>query len=175
MIGLFDDQECKNAPLSSLSKKEFAARLGLSPARISQLVEQGLPVEASGRVPVEKATAWYAANIDPNRRKRGDGGDALQRSPRAQLDIIRAESARYRLEQERGNLIDRATANRHVFERARAERDSWLAWVSRAAPQVAGELGGDTAKAVAVLDRLVRDHLRHLSTRPLEDIGHDAD
>ena len=175
MLGLFDDELCKNAPASTLSKKEFAARIGLSPGRITQLVEAGMPVEATGRVPVERATAWYAANVDPNRRKRADkSADALDRSPRAQLDLIRAESARYRLESERGNLIDRAAATRHVFELARAERDAWLAWVSRAAPQVAAAMGGDTARASAVLDKLVRDHLRHLAARPMEDFDHDG-
>lgn len=60
------------------SKSEFARRIGLSPGRISQLIELGLPVSADGRIEVASASAWYGENMGPGRR--GRIGDAGRRS-----------------------------------------------------------------------------------------------
>lgn len=43
------------------SKTQFAARLGVSKARVSQLSKQGLPLN-KGRVPVKRALDWLRAN-----------------------------------------------------------------------------------------------------------------
>jgi len=51
----------------TLNKSEFASRLGLSKARVSQLVKAGLPLTIDGRVPVVAAEAWIAENVEPGR------------------------------------------------------------------------------------------------------------
>jgi phage terminase large subunit GpA-like protein len=53
------------------TKSEFAARVGLTKGRISQLVADGLPVRADGRVDVEVGLAWMERNLDPSRRGKG--------------------------------------------------------------------------------------------------------
>lgn len=54
---------------TTISKAELARRLGITPARVSQLVHAGLPVGPDGRVDEAEARAWYEANIDPSRRR----------------------------------------------------------------------------------------------------------
>lgn len=74
-----------------------------------------------------------------------------------------------RLEYDRksGALVDRATVEKAIFARGRLERDAWVAWVARAAPEVAAELGADERASYASLERLVLRHLDELSRVPL--------
>ena len=46
-------------------------RVGLTKGRISQLVAEGLPVRADGRIDVAVGLAWIENNLDPARRNRG--------------------------------------------------------------------------------------------------------
>ncbi|MGZ3472433.1 MAG: hypothetical protein ACXVA6_20895, partial [Isosphaeraceae bacterium] len=58
----------------TITKSAFARHIGVSPSRISQLVERGLPEEFDGRLDIEKALAWCRANIEHglNRANLGD-------------------------------------------------------------------------------------------------------
>ncbi|MCM5552409.1 hypothetical protein [Pleomorphomonas sp. NRK KF1] len=170
MTDLLDGMDAQELQPETLSKKGFAAHLGLSPGRVSQLIAQGLPVEPSGRVNIEKATGWYRRNVDPNRRQATTGADDRRLiGSRGEYDRIRAERARLALDRESGALVDRAAVERAVFDRARGERDAWIGWSSRAAAAFAGELGVDPGQAFAVLDRLVRDQLAALAARPMAE------
>ena len=167
-MNLLDGMDAQELQPETLSKKGFAEHLGITPGRVSQLIAQGLPVEPNGRVNVDKATGWYRRNVDPNRRQ-ASAGDRLPGSSRGEYDRIRAERARLALDRESGALVDRAAVERAVFDRARGERDSWIGWSSRAAATLAGELGIEPGDAFAVLDRLVRDQLAALASRPLSE------
>lgn len=170
-----DDHETyQNGAPDTLSKKGYAEHLGVTPGRVSQMIAAGLPMRPNGRIPVAEADDWYGANVDPNRAKAtGKAGALPPDSPRAELERIKADRERLKLERETAALIDRKAAEKAIFERARAERDSWLSFVSRAAPDLAAELDADPARAFAALDRLVRDHLRDLSERPLGELTYD--
>jgi hypothetical protein len=178
MSGLFRDEAATLTTPETLSKKAFAAHLGVTQARVSQLIEAGLPVRPNGRIAVEDGVSWYTANVDPNRAKGSPPDPARGRtvppdSPRAEMERIKADRERIKLERELGAVIDRKAAEKAIFERARAERDSWLSFVSRAAPDLAAELDAEPARCFAVLDRLIREHLRELSQRPLEELARD--
>jgi hypothetical protein len=69
----------KGHKIMEITKGEFARFVGLSPARISQMVRLGLPVTPSGRINAEAGRAWIAANVDPGRRNimAGRGATAL--------------------------------------------------------------------------------------------------
>jgi hypothetical protein len=54
-----------------------------------------------------------------------------------------------------------------LAERARMERDSWLAWASAAAARLAASLGADHGKLFAALEDETRAQLRYLSDKPL--------
>ena len=53
------------------SKSAFAARVGLTRGRISQLIAEGLPVRAEGRIDVDVGLAWIENNLDLARRNKG--------------------------------------------------------------------------------------------------------
>lgn len=162
-------------PAETLSKKGFAELIGVSPGRVSQLIAAGLPLEPNGRVHVERGKAWVAENVDPNRRRASleDRAPAPLQSPRAAREVAEAEIARLKAERLGGHLVDRAAVLRTVESRARAERDAWIGWVNRAAPELASATGADLAPLIAALDRLVRDQLVMLASLPLGDLDRD--
>ena len=55
------------------TKTAFAARVGLTKGRISQLVAEGLPVRADGRIDVAVGLAWIENGIERAR----DAGDRM--------------------------------------------------------------------------------------------------
>jgi hypothetical protein len=156
---------------TTVSKRGFAELVGVSPGRVSQMIKDGLPVEPNGRVNVEAGRAWIVANIDPNRRRiqLDDGGSV--RSSKVKRENAEAEMAHLKAERMAESLIDRAATLQAIEGRARFERDSWIGWVNRTAPEIAAAVGGDLAAVVAALDRAVRDHLAQLADTPIEGLA----
>jgi DNA-binding transcriptional regulator YdaS (Cro superfamily) len=150
----------------ALSKSAFAALLGVTPARVSQMVAMGMPMRAvDGLIPVEEARAWYAANV----RHRASPDEAGARSQaRAERDVHEAELARLKVEERTGRLIAKDDVRAAAFERARMERDAHIGFAARVSAVLAGELGCDAARAFAILDREMREHLERLADTPLE-------
>lgn len=161
------------AASETLSKKGFSELVGVSPGRVSQLIAAGMPVEPNGRIHVERGRTWIAANVDPNRRRLQLDDPAPGRmSPRAAREISEAEIARLKAARLGGLLIDRTATLRTIETRARAERDAWIGWVNRAAPDIARATGGELPAIVALLDRLVREQLTMLADLPLGELDH---
>ncbi|WP_374304866.1 hypothetical protein [Methylocella sp.] len=160
-------------PAATLSKSAFAAEVGLTPGRVSQLVKAGLPVAPSGRIDRAQGLAWLDANVRAHRRRKDPRAPAPAEpapalSPRAARDVAEAEIAQAKASRLRERLIDRRAALRVIEARARLERDALLGWVNRVAPLVAAETGGDLAAIAAILDREARAHLIALADLPLE-------
>ena len=78
-------------------------------------------------------------------------------------EVLKAQERRLRLQQMKGELVDRAKAVAQVFKLARDERDAWLNWPARVAAVMAAELEVDAHKLHTVLERHVRDHLAELA------------
>jgi len=78
-------------------------------------------------------------------------------------EVLKAQERRLRLQQMKGELVDRAKAVAQVFRLARDERDAWVNWPARVAAMLAAELEVDTHKLHTVLERHVRDHLAELA------------
>jgi len=159
---------------STESKTAFAARVGLTKGRISQLVAEGLPVRRDGRIDVDAGLAWIENNLDPARRNKGGAPAVTTKSAtlaeaRRLHEIVKVQRAKLAFEREKGLLIDAGAAERTVFARAKAERDAHIAWVQRSAPVMAAELGVKTGPVFAVLDRLMREHL---AATPLGGLFH---
>ena len=159
------------------TKAAFAARVGLTKGRISQLVAEGLPVRRDGRINVDAGLAWIENNLDPARRNKGGaptvtGKSATLAEARRLHEIVKVQRAKLAFEREKGLLIDAGAAERTVYARAKAERDAHIAWVQRSAPVMAAELGLETGPVFAVLDRLMREHLEHLAATPLGGLFH---
>jgi hypothetical protein len=78
-------------------------------------------------------------------------------------EVLKAQERRLRLQQMKGELVDRAKAVAQVFRLAREERDAWVNWPARVAAMMAAELEVDTHQLHTVLERSVRDHLAELA------------
>ncbi|MGB0749827.1 MAG: hypothetical protein ACPGO3_13880 [Magnetospiraceae bacterium] len=135
-----------------------------------------MPSTADGKIEREPAIAWMEANLDPGRRKKS-AGDAPPDSHSHSLpslkeehELVKIQRARIALERERGALVDRAAAESAILARARAERDQHLAFVSRVAPILAGELGIDPGDLFRLMDKHMREHLARLSETRLDEL-----
>jgi hypothetical protein len=78
-------------------------------------------------------------------------------------EVLKAQERRLRLQQMKGELVDRAKAVAQVFRLAREERDAWVNWPARVAAMIAAELEVDPHRLHTVLDRQVREHLNELA------------
>jgi hypothetical protein len=78
-------------------------------------------------------------------------------------EVLKAQERRLRLQQMKGELVDRAKAVAQVFRLARDERDAWVNWPARVAAMFAAELEVDPHHLHTVLERNVRDHLGELA------------
>jgi hypothetical protein len=78
-------------------------------------------------------------------------------------EVLKAQERRLKLQQIKGEVVDRAKAVAYVFRLARDERDAWINWPARAAAVIAAELQVDSHRLHTVLERQVREHLAELS------------
>jgi hypothetical protein len=78
-------------------------------------------------------------------------------------EVLKAQERRLRLQQMKGELVDRAKAVAQVFRLAREERDAWVNWPARVAAMIAAELEVDPHQLHTVLERQVREHLAELA------------
>jgi hypothetical protein len=65
-------------------------------------------------------------------------------------------------EQKEGSLVSIATAERVLFEGARAQRDAWLNWPARIGPLVAADLGLEADRVTEILTEHVHKHVTQL-------------
>jgi hypothetical protein len=157
-------------PLNVVSKKTFAEMRKVTPAAVSQWIAKGLPVEPNGRIAIDKADAWIKDNIDPSRRRASLDNVPSEPSARGMLTTQQARLTGLRAEKLSGNLIDKRATLRQVEARARIERDAWIGWVNRAAPEIAAATDAEIAVVVSLLDRLVREQLATLAEMPVKGL-----
>lgn len=167
---MFPNLDAPEQTPSAVSKGYFAQMLGITPGRVSQLIEQGLPVRLDGRIDVDAGREWFEANVNrragnaepPPMARMSELAEARLARERAQSELLQQKAAK-----QAGRLVDRATVERAAFERARAERDAHLGFAARIAPRIAAELGVDARALFAALDREMREHLNRLADTPL--------
>lgn len=83
-------------------------------------------------------------------------------------EILKAQTAKVRLQKLKGEVVDRAKAAAYVFDLARRERDAWMNWPPRVAANMAAELGVDPHLLEQALERHLRGHLAELSEVKVE-------
>ena len=93
----------------------------------------------------------------------GSGQAMTFMQARTANEVLKAQERRLRLQQMKGELVDRAKAVAQVFRLARDERDAWVNWPARVAAVMAAELEVDPHHLHAVLERQVREHLAELA------------
>jgi DNA primase len=93
----------------------------------------------------------------------GSGQAMTFMQARTANEVLKAQERRLRLQQMKGELVDRSKAVAQVFRLARDERDAWVNWPARVAAMMAAELEVDPDQLHTVLERQVREHLNELA------------
>ena len=155
-----------SAKTELVTQTEFARRAGLSSSRFRQLKAEGLPLVGK-RVDYEKAVSWMQANVDPTRKDNWQ--NASLNDLRRERERVKIDQQKLELEKARGELVERKAVKKFLAERARMERDSWLAWASAASARLAAALGVDHGRLFAAIEDEVRAQLRYIAEKPVED------
>lgn len=98
----------------------------------------------------------------------GEGGQVSFLRARMANEVLKAQTARVRLQKMKDELVDRAKATNAVFDLARRERDSWQNWPPRVAANMAAELGVDAHAMEQTLEKFLRQHLSELAEVKIE-------
>jgi hypothetical protein len=172
-----------------LSIRAYARQRGVSHVAVLRAVKQGRVIlEPDGTVDATKADVSWERSSDPARRKASAeklrpvpevavgsvretlkeqglpaGGNVTFVQARTAHEIAKAHLARLRLQERKGELIDRARATALVFRLAREERDTWINWPARVAALMAAELGAEAHPMQKILETHVRAHLVELA------------
>lgn len=159
-----------------MRKGEFAQRMGVSAARVSQWVGAGMPVEPDGTVDVQRASAWVSEHVDRTgggwparkvRRAMAPAAAAANPVPQSlpnvdpQRVLILAKAKREaalarRAEREErrhaGELVEASRVGEYVTFLSQVVRDAILSQPDRLASKLAGANGDAT-----LIHRIVRE------------------
>lgn len=172
-----------------LSIRAYARQRGVSHVAVLKAVKQGrIALEADGTIDPAKADASWEQLSDPAQRSASEeklrpvpaaavgsvretlkeqglpfSGSLTFVQARTAHEIAKAHLARLRLQERRGELVDRAGTAALVFRLAREERDAWINWPARVAALMAAELGVEAHPMQKVLETHVRAQLSELA------------
>lgn len=96
------------------------------------------------------------------------GGEVSFLRARMANEVLKAQTAKVRLQKMKGELVDRVRASAMVYDLARRERDAWLNWPARVAANMAAELGVEAHRMETVLDQYLRAHLLEMAEVRIE-------
>ena len=87
------------------------------------------------------------------------GGGSSFHNARTANEMLKAQERKLRLDERRGQLVEKARALMLVHRLAKEERDAILAWPARIAAELAAELGVDAHRLQTLMDAKLRQHL----------------
>lgn len=172
-----------------ISIRAYARARGVSHVAVQKAIRAGrIPVEPDGTIDPTKADAAWVRSTEPGRSRAkpeklkpvaeaavGSVRETLKEQglpasgsvtfvqARTAHEIAKAHLARLRLQERKGELVDRARATALVFRLAREERDAWANWPARVAALMAAELGVEAHPMQKLLETHVRSHLAELA------------
>ena len=177
--------------MQGMSERQYAAHAGISRGAVQKARSAGrLVLHPDGSIDAAASDARRREATDPARRRAASGGarvrpvaeaavgsvretlreQGLPSGPRVTYveartahEIARAHLARLKLQERRGELVDRARATALVFRLAREERDAWANWPARVAALMAAGLGVEAHSMQKVLEAHVRAQLAELA------------
>ena len=91
------------------------------------------------------------------------GGEVSFVKAKMANEVLKAQTAKVRLQKMKGELVDRPKAESDVFALGRRERDAWINWPARVAANMAAELGIEAHTLEVTLDKYLRLHLADLA------------
>jgi hypothetical protein len=166
------------------SQREAARRLGISHTALQKAARSGrIAPEPDGRWDVAKVRAQLASTADPARKTATmatpppslppprpavkplpigaatidpPAGGSSYHTARTANEVLKAQERKLRLEERKGQLVDKARALLLVHRLAKEERDAILGWPARVAAEMAAELGVDAHRLQMMLDARLR-------------------
>jgi hypothetical protein len=83
-------------------------------------------------------------------------------------EVLKAQTAKVRLQKMKGELINRDKAIGTAFDFGRRIRDAWMNWPPRVAADMAADLGVEAHVMEQVLEQYIRQHLADLAETEIE-------
>ena len=175
-----------------LSRRAYARHRGVAESAVRKAIAAGrITLEPDGTIDPVKADRQWETQTDPSRRHvsgkpvpraaikavddtlreagtAASGGEMSFLRARMANEVLKAQTARLRLQKMKGELVDRAKATSLVFDLARRERDAWMNWPPRVAADMAAELGVEAHLMEQVLEHHLRRHLAELAEIEIE-------
>jgi hypothetical protein len=176
-----------------LSIRAYAKARGVSHVAVLKAAKAGrIPLEPDGTIDPAKADVAWQRSTDParTRTKPKPASEKLRPVSEAALSSVRetlreqglptgskvtfleartvreiamAHLARQKLQERKGELVDRSRATTLIFRLAREERDAWLNWPARVSPLIAADLGVEAHAVQKLIETHVRGHLAELA------------
>lgn len=143
-----------------VNQKEFAAIIGLTPRRVRDLEDLGLPYRSEGRrkfYPIPDAVQWY---IDRKREEdRADVDELGAKEAKARRERVRARKAEIELAKIEGDLVTREAADRRYGEILDRIRTTIMNMPGRYGAQMGFEDPRDGERALQDVRDEVLDHV----------------
>ncbi len=176
--------------MRTTSNRELARQIGVSETAVRRAEKAGrIKREPDGSWDLSRVKAAWSRNTDRSQQRRQHGamkpvpaaavgavretlrehgepvaaGGMTFMQARTANEVLKAQTARLRLQRMKGELVDRAKAVAQVFKLARDERDAWVNWPARVTAVMAADLGVDAHAMHTSLERHVLDHLAELA------------
>lgn len=106
-----------------MRKSSFATLIGVSPARVSQMIGEGMPIEQDGRVDVARGKLWIKENVSAIRSAAQSKECGQMEMPfAAKLDAA-AERARLAREQADNVALKNAILRRDLVPASEVEKE----------------------------------------------------
>jgi hypothetical protein len=147
----------------SRQRGPHAKELGARMAATTRAATKAVPTAAIRAV----AETLQEAGAEPEPGEAGTGEVSFLRARMAN-EVLKAQTAKVRLQKMKGDLVDRARTTGMVFDLARRERDSWLNLPPRVAANMAAELGVEAHRMELLLDAYLRAHLAEMAEVRIE-------
>lgn len=137
--------------------EKVRARLAASsdPARKTAAMVAPVPVQPP---PPPPRPAFVAPPMPEPLPTPSAGGSSFHNA-RTANEMLKAQERKLRLDERRGQLVEKARALMLVHRLAKEERDAILAWPARIAAELAAELGVDAHRLQTLMDARLRQHL----------------
>jgi len=176
-----------------LSLRKYAEHRGVSHPAVMKAIKAGRIVpEPDGTIDPVKADRQWDTRTDPTQQRTrksppvtkpvpksairavddtlGDtgGGEVSFLRARMANEVLKAQTAKVRLQKMKGELINRDKAIGTAFDFARRIRDAWMNWPPRVSADMAADLGVEAHAMEQVLEQYIRRHLADLAETEIE-------
>lgn len=164
------DRPKKTVKNLTLSKSEYARRIGVSPSAIERAITSGrISTTPDGRIDPDVADMEWVSNTvnsKPGRKKAGEpvkkSGTTTLIEARTAHEILKVKIKEIELAEKKKEVIKVKEVKELFFKLARQERDAWLNWPTRITPVLAAKLNIDEHKLYLEIEAAVQKQLEEL-------------